>query len=128
MNRLIFRVSSIAAITLSLSACTGLFFGGFGENNQSLDEFTRYVEQVFKLQNSLTSELMLLQESDEKPKNLTAILQAEQVMQTTCAPLNDYAALDVDGLSASLALKRRVEKSAGDCEKAANKVKSLLAK
>jgi len=112
-------------ITLMLSGCATPFWGGYGANGQSREEFTRYVEGVFRLQNSMTSEIMALLETDDTI-NHDALLEAEQHMEEACGPLNEYASLDSDGLSIGLFLRRRVEKSAIDCEHAALKVKSLL--
>lgn len=113
----------LVTFTFLLSGCATPFFGGFGANGQSQEEFTRYVEHVFLLENSMTSEIMSL--SDDA-KNHDALLEAEQQMQQACDPLNEYASRDMDGLSIGLFLRRRVEKSANDCEKAALKVKALL--
>ena len=112
-------------ISLMLSGCTTPFWGGYGAKGQSREEFTRYVEGVFRLQNSMTSEIMALQETDGA-KNHDALLQAEQDMQEACAPLNEYVSRDIDGLNISFLLHRQVEKSAVDCEQAAQKVQSLL--
>ena len=115
----------LMVITLMLSACATPFFGGYGAKGQSREEFTRYVEGVFRLENSMTSEIMALQETDDA-KNLDTLSEAEQHMQEACGPLNEYVSRDLDGLSIGLFLRRRVEKSAIDCEQAAKKVKSLL--
>ena len=112
-------------ITLMLSGCATPFFGGYGAKNQSREEFTRYVEGVFRLQNSMTSEIMAVLETDDA-KNHDALLEAEQHMQEACAPLNEYVSRESDGLTIGFFLRRRVEKSAVDCEQAAQKVKSLL--
>ena len=112
-------------ITLMLSGCATPFLGGYGENGQSREDFTRYVEGVFRLQNNMTSEIMALLETDDV-NNHDDLLEAEQHMQEACGPLNEYASRDSDGLSIGLFLRRRVEKSAMDCEQAAQKVKSLL--
>ena len=112
-------------MTLMLSGCVTPFWGGYGENGQTKEEFTRYVEKVFRLQNSLTSEIMELPETDETD-NHEALLQAEQSMQEACGPLNEYASREKDDLNIGLLLRRRVQKSAMDCEQAAQKVQSLL--
>jgi len=124
-NWINFQGLMLMSTTLMLSGCATPFFGGYGANGQSREEFTRYVEGVFRLQNSMTSEIMLLQETNDT-KNYDALLEAEQHMQEVCGPLNEYASRDIDGLSIGLFLRRRVEKSAFDCEQAAQKVKSLL--
>jgi hypothetical protein len=115
----------LMSITLMLSGCVMPFSGGYGAKGQTQEEFTRYVEGVFRLQNSMTSEVMLLQENDDA-KNHDALLEAEQHMQEACAPLNEYVSRDIDGLNIGLFLRRRVEKSAIDCEQTAQKVKLLL--
>ena len=115
-------------MAMLLSGCSLPFFSGYGANGQTREEFTRYVENVFKLQNSMTSQMMALAENDEKPKNIDALLQAEQRMQKQCEALNEYATLDSEGSSASLLLQRRVEQSAKDCETAAKDLQTLLVK
>ena len=112
-------------ILLMLSGCATPFFGGYGPKGQSREEFTRYVEGVFRLQNSLTSEIMALPETDDI-KSQDALFEAEQHMQEACAPLNEYASRESEDLNIGLFLHRRVETSAIDCEQAAQKVKSLL--
>jgi hypothetical protein len=114
----------LMSFTLILSGCSIPFFGGYGANGQSREEFTRYVESVFRLQNSMTSEIMEFLETDNT--NHDDLLQAEQHMQEACASLNEYASRESEGLSIGLFLQRRVEKSAIDCEHAAQNVKSLL--
>jgi hypothetical protein len=115
-------------MTVMLSACTLPFFSGYGENGQTREQFARYVEDVFKLQNSMTSQIMALADSDDKPKNLDALLQAEQGMQKKCEALNEYATRDSEGLSTSLLLQNRVAQSAKDCETAAKEVQAMLLK
>lgn len=113
------------AIAALISGCTVPFFGGYGANGQSLEEFAHHVEEVFRLQNQMTSEVMMLLENDEVKKP-EALIQAEQRMQQVCADLNEYVSRDLDGLSSGLFLRRRVEKSAIDCEQAALAIKPLL--
>jgi hypothetical protein len=60
------------------------------------------------------------------PETDDALLEAEQHMREACAPLNEYASRESDDLNIGLLLRRRVEKSAIDCEQAALKVKSML--
>jgi hypothetical protein len=117
----------LLSFTISLSGCALPFLGGYGGQGMSREEFTRYVEGVFHLQNSITSEVMILLEGDDT-KKYEALLQAEQHMREACAPLNEYASRDIDGLNIGLFLRRRVEKSAIDCERKAQEVKSLLAR
>lgn len=124
-NLIILR--SLVAFTIAslISGCAIPFFSGYGANSESLEAFEHHVEEVFRLQNRMTSEAMMLLESNEAKKP-EVLIQAEQHMQRVCADLNEYASRDIDGLSIGLFLRRRVEKSAIDCEKAALEVKLLL--
>lgn len=113
------------ALASIISGCAGPLFGGYGANGQSREEFEQHVEEVFRLQNRMSSEVMMLLENDEG-KKYQALLQAEQHMQQVCADLNEYASRDIDGLSIGYFLSRRVEQSAIDCEQAALAIKPLL--
>jgi len=129
-NRNLVSLHALIALLLAmlLSGCSIPFFSGYGAKGQTREEFSRYVEDVFKLQNSMTSKMMALAENDEKPTNLNALVQAEQRMQKSCEALNEYAERDSDGLSVGLLLQRRVEQTAVDCEKAAKDLQALLLK
>ena len=113
------------SVMLFLSGCSTSLMGSYGAKGQTMEEFTHYVEDVFRLQNSMTSEIMELQENDEL-NNRDVLLKAEEHMQATCAPLNEYVSLETEGLSTDISLLKRVEKTAVDCEQAALKVKALL--
>lgn len=121
----ILRSLIVLVIASLISGCAVPFFGGYGANDQSREEFARHVEEVFRLQNQMTSEVMMLLENDAA-KSPDALMQAEQHMQQVCADLNEYASRDIDGLSIGIFLSRRVEKSAIDCEQAALAIKPLL--
>ncbi|TAK65088.1 hypothetical protein [Methylobacter sp.] len=121
----ILRSLTTLAIASLISGCAVPFFGGYGANNQSREEFAHHVEEVFRLQNRMTSEVMMLLENNEVERP-DALMQAEQHMQQVCADLNEYASRDIDGLSIGLFLSRRVEQSAIDCEQAAQAIKPLL--
>lgn len=116
----------VLLIAAALSGCTVPFFSGYGGNGQTQEQFALYVENVFKLQNSMTSQIMALTDSEDKPANFDALLQSEQRMQKKCEALNEYAARDSEGLSTGLLLKNRVAQSAKDCETAAKEVQALL--
>jgi hypothetical protein len=120
------RSLMLVTIAVILSGCVTPFFGGYGAKGQSRKEFEHYVEEVFRLQNNMTSSVMMLMESDEEVKNHDVLFRAEQQMLKICGPLNEYASRDIEGLSIGLFLQRRVEKSAVECEQAAREVKSLL--
>lgn len=121
-----FHSCMLIFMALTLSGCATAFGGGYGANRQSKEEFARYVEDVFRLQNSMTSEVMMLTESEDDPQSHVTLIKAEQHMHKICAPLDEYASRDSDGLSVGLLLSHNVEKSAVDCERAARQVESLL--
>ncbi len=112
-------------MALQFSGCSVPFMGGYGSQGRSREEFAQYVEEVFKLQNHVTSQIMVLMESSDV-KSHQPLLKAEQRMQDVCSPINEYASRDIDGLNIGLFLRRRVEKSAEDCDKAAREVEGLL--
>ena len=109
-----------------LSGCSVPLVGGYGANGQTKEEFTRYVESVFKFQNRMTSNVMILMDGGESFDGYEDILLAEKQMHEICKPLNEYAARENDGLSIGLLLRRRVEKSAEACDKAAQRVDNYL--
>lgn len=111
--------------TLLLSGCALPFFGDAGGAGLNKEPFAAYVEGVFRLQNRMTSEVMMLTAAEDDPRH-SGLLQAEQQMRQACAPLNEYASRDIDGLGASLTLRRQVVKSARACDSAAHVVEGLL--
>ena len=119
-----FPTLMLMSVSLLLPGCAMPLFGGYGANGLTREEFTRYVENVFRLQNNITSEIMALQETDATDNQ--GLLKAEQYMQEACAPLNEYVSRESEGLDTGLFLRRRVEKTAVDCEQKALKVKALL--
>lgn len=104
-----------------MAGCNSFLMGSYGDDHQTLAAFAQRVEGVFKFQNSMTNAVMLL---DNEPSE--AILVSEQAMHIACKPLDDYAAREIDGLSADFALQKRVEQTAVSCEKAAKQLQSLL--
>lgn len=110
-------------ITMILAGCATPFVG-YGEKRLSREEFAHYVEYVFRFQNNITSEVMMLPKSESKDH--ANLLKAEQHMHDICAPLNAYASRESEGLRIGLFLRRRVERSVVDCERAARQVESLL--
>ncbi len=116
---------AVFALATLISGCAGSVFGGYGANGQSREDFEHHVEEVFRLQNRMTSKVMMILDSDDIKKPET-LMQAEQHMQQLCADLNEYVSRDLDGLSSDIFLRRRVEKSAIDCEDAALSLERLL--
>lgn len=122
-----FFIRLCAAVLMALvQGCTPYAIWGYGPNNQNLEEFERRVEAIFRLQNQMTSEVMVLQSDGSDPHQHEPITVAEQVMEKDCRYLNEYASRDIDGLSKSIILRRRVENSVLACEKSARKVEEML--
>ena len=105
--------------------CSMPLVANYAGKNQSEKDFALYVEEVFRLQNSVTSEIMALQEEGDFNDD-TGLLKAEQSMREACAALNEYVAKETDGDSISFFLRKRVQSSAVACEDSANKVRLKL--
>lgn len=115
-----------AFLSTAVSGCGRAFWGGYGDTALSLEEFEVYVEQVFRLQNRLTNEVMLLSLRSEDLDRFEDIFSAENRMHELCNPLNEYVVKSMDDQSAGFLLMRRVEKAAVPCERAALQVEALL--
>ncbi|MBU2570774.1 MAG: hypothetical protein KJ725_12240 [Gammaproteobacteria bacterium] len=109
-----------------LSGCAKPFWGGYGDTGLSRDAFEVYVEQVFRFQNRLTNEVMLLSLRSEDLNQFNDIYLAEHKMHEICSPLNEYVAKSMDDQNAGLLLMRRLERSVAPCEQAAQYVDLLL--
>jgi hypothetical protein len=116
---------SVIAIAVLFQGCAS-FIGQYGPDGQSRKDFEDRVEAAFRLQNSMTSEVMEIQSDGSDPQQHEPIIQAEQVMEKNCHDLNDYVSRDIDGKSKSFLLLRRVQDSVSACETSAKKVEELL--
>jgi hypothetical protein len=119
-----FRVFLLMLIYL-LAGCASPLVGRISGTGLSKEEFAQYVEEVFRFQNRMTSEVMMLTTAEEGD-NFSVLLKSEQHMQQICAPLNEYVSRNIDGLSNGLGLQRQVVKTALDCDRAAHEVEVLL--
>jgi hypothetical protein len=124
ISRCYVGVSALAIAVLFQSCAT--FMGRYGPDGQSLEDFEDRVEAAFRLQNSMTSEVMVLQSDGTDPQQHEPILQAERVMEKNCHDLNDYVSRDIDGKNKSFLLLRRVQDSVLACETSAQTVEELL--
>lgn len=109
----------IAGVVI-VTGCNTALMGTYGEDNQTFDAFKQRVEDVFQLQNSMTSAVMLL---DSEPS--VDILKDETEMHSACASLNEAGSREMDGLD-SLSLGKRIEKTVTNCEKAAKSLQHRL--
>ena len=113
-------------LSTALSAgCSLMNIEEIGDSGMNKEVFAHYVEEVFRFQNRMTSEVMMLGEVEEG-SDLAALLRSEQQMQEVCRPLNEYVARDIDGLGNSLFLQRKVMKTTVDCDHSAHDVEMLL--
>ncbi|WP_051040420.1 MULTISPECIES: hypothetical protein [Methylomicrobium] len=119
-----FRLPILMLIAL-LTGCAWPWAGNLSGTGLSKKEFARYVEEVFRFQNRMTSEVMMLTATDEG-NDFSGLLKSEQRMQLVCAPLNEYVSRDIEGLGSGLGLQRQVAKTAFDCDRAAHEVDRLL--
>jgi hypothetical protein len=119
-----FRLPILVLIYL-LAGCSWPWVGKIGGTGLSKEAFARYVEEVFRFQNRMTSEVMMLTAMDEDD-DFSGLLKSEQRMQRVCAPLNEYVSRDIEGLGSGLSLQRQVVKTALDCDRAAHEVDRLL--
>lgn len=85
-----------------------------------------YVESVFKRQNAISTQVMMLPETELDAEDYEELLQAEAKMQRDCKLLNDYAVKEMDRESTSLSFKKQVRDSAEGCDLSIEDVESLL--
>lgn len=119
-----FRLSLLLLAYL-LAGCALPGIGRISGTGLSKEEFASYAEAVFRFQNRMTSEVMMLTSTDEEG-DYAGLLKSEQHMQQVCAPLNEYVSRDMDGLSNGLSLQQQVVKTALACDRAAHEVELLL--
>lgn len=94
--------------------------------NKTID-FRTYAEEVFRRQNQISSEILMLTDEDVVNPDLYAkLLQAEQNLQDQCQLLNEYAIRERDGVEIPLLFQQEVQSSVDDCELAMQKADVLL--
>ena len=118
---IVIKRSLMIAGVVIMTGCNTALIGNYGEDNQTFDAFKQRVEDVFQLQNSMTSAVMLL---DSEPSS--DILKDEAEMHSACASLNEAGSREMDGLDISLSLGKRIEKTVTNCEKAAKSLQRHL--
>ncbi len=84
-------------------------------------ELTAYAENLFRRQNELTSQLMMVDAADDDE-----IYQAEMEMHEACKLLNDYARFQMEGKSMGILFKRRVKNSLPECDEAIQELEDCL--
>ncbi|MCK5872283.1 MAG: hypothetical protein KAG26_05615 [Methylococcales bacterium] len=101
----------------TLSACTVM----------SYQARVDYGERIFKRQNALSTEIMMIDdESLLSEADMEALLEVETEMQHACRLLNDYALKEMNREPISLLFKKRANESVDDCAESIGEVESLL--
>lgn len=90
------------------------------------DSIAEYGETVFRKQNWITSQVMMLSESDLSPENAQKLQQAESQMEKECKLLNEYASREMDKTAIDLAFQKRVRDSISRCDLSLQAMQSLL--
>lgn len=108
---------------LAANALTGcaVFHDVFGYQSTA-----EYVESVFKRQNAISTQVMMLPETELEPEDYDELLKAEAQMQKDCKLLNDYAVKEMNNESTSLMFKKQVRDSAEGCDDSIQEVEELL--
>ncbi len=92
------------------------------------DEIAEYGEAVFKKQNLLTSQIMLLSDSELSAQDLQTLQTAEAQMQKECKLLNEYAQREIDAQSTDLVFRNQVKNSIQGCDASIQKIETTLNK
>lgn len=118
---LMIRCFGVALSLQILTACT--VFGDVISHQSTVD----YVESIFKKQNSLSAEIMMLADEEGiSADDLEELLEEETLMQEECGLLNEYALKEMNDEPISLFFKKKVRDSVEDCASSIEDVESLL--
>lgn len=90
------------------------------------ERITVYAESLFKRQNLLTQQLMMLSEEDMSLADEEILSQAELQMYDACHLLNEYANREIEGRKMSVFFRRRVKNSLNTCEDGIKNMESVL--
>lgn len=90
------------------------------------DEIAEYGETVFRKQNLITSQVMMLSETELSEQNQQKLQQAEARMQKDCKLLNEYATREMDAVSIDLAFRRQVKESIKGCDLSIQRIEATL--
>ena len=97
-----------------------------GDALSSKERITIYAESLFKRQNVLTQQLMMLSEEDMTSADEEIIFQAELLMYDACHLLNEYANREMEGEKTSVFFLRRLKNSLKACDESVNNMESVL--
>ena len=107
---------SICLLLLTLEGCATFGYTSTAE----------YVEAIFKRQNAMATQVMMLTDIEFSAEDEEELLQAETQMLQDCRLLNAYAVKEMNHESTSLLFKKRVKDSAEGCDESVDELESLL--
>jgi hypothetical protein len=90
------------------------------------DEIAEYGETVFRKQNLITSQVMMLSESELSLRDQQKLQQAEAQMQKECHLLNQYASREMDAETIDLLFRKQVKDSIKGCELSIQQIEATL--
>lgn len=98
------------------------------EVTMTQEEFSKYVEHVFRYHNQVMAEL--IESASDQPEHSRKLFEeltrAEKQMVTVCEPLNELVTETLSGESIGLKLKMKLAEAAPSCESATQIVDKLL--
>ena len=122
----ILRFSSNLLLLHLLLMLTGCVISHPAQDGKNTLSFSEYVEDVFRRQNNIVSEILIIIEDDADETDHAELIRSEQNLQEACKLLNEYAVRERDELTMGLIFKRKVKNSVAGCEKAIENAESLL--
>jgi len=90
------------------------------------EETAVYAEALFKRQNTLTQQIMMLCEDELTPVEMNHIEQAELQMHRACQPLNQYAEYETEQVETSFFFRQKVLRSLNACEASVKSMSLIL--
>lgn len=90
------------------------------------DNAAEYAELLFKRQNVITQQVMMLFEYDLTEAEEEKISQAELEMHDACHLLNEFANREIEGKKMSILFKKRVQGSFNTCDDSGQRLESIL--
>ncbi len=116
---------------LLLTGCVGITIDNADGERQrfSRQEFRDYTQAVFRRQNALVGEVILLAEDmlDADPAQMRAVYEAEDAMNAACEPLNRLVARIRDGSNVRIDERLDIVPTVPRCDAAARRLEALLA-
>ncbi|CAL1240520.1 hypothetical protein [Candidatus Methylocalor cossyra] len=92
----------------------------------SQEQFSRYVEHVFRYHNRVMNQLIDAGQGAKSPKDAEALSAAEAKMVETCRPLNEVVSESLSGQSLGLQTELELVDTVPACEAATRTVEGLI--